>query len=243
MGHIDFAFYTDIGGRTDNEDAYCNKILDDGYLFAVADGLGGHKGGEIASGTAIRTIEKYFTETESRNIAESVELANNQVLNMQKETATGMKTTISAVFAGENETVIAYVGDSRVYAFKDGKIVFQTKDHSASQLAVSVGEIEKDEIRNHPDRNVLTRALGVSDEVKVEVVTLQNSEYDALLLCTDGFWEYVLEEEMEETLCSCQSANNWLYKMRIIQLNKASEDCDNNTAIVVVKQNLKIKCD
>lgn len=243
MGHIDFAFYTDIGGRMDNEDAYCNKILDDGYLFAVADGLGGHKGGEVASGTAIRTIEKYFTETERRNIAESVELANTQVLNMQKETATGMKTTISAVFAGKNETAIAYVGDSRVYAFKDGKIVFQTKDHSASQLAVSVGEIEKDEIRNHPDRNVLTRALGVSDEVKVDVVTLQNSEYDALLLCTDGFWEYVLEEEMEETLCSCQSANNWLYKMRIIQLNKASEDCDNNTAIVVVKQNLKIKCD
>ena len=151
----------------------------------------------------------------------------------QEKTMTKMKTTIAIALIKEDRTIVAHVGDTRVYAFNEGKVVFQTKDHSASQMAVAVGEIKPEEIRNHDDRNVLTRVLGASEEVKVDAVAISKNQYDALLICSDGFWEYVLEEEMENTLKNSDSAMNWLYKMRTIQMNRAPDNCDNNTAIVV----------
>jgi serine/threonine protein phosphatase PrpC len=172
-------------------------------------------------------------ENGNDDIFAAIEYANAQVLAQQEQTMSKMKTTIAMAYIKVDETIIAHVGDSRVYAFKDGKVIFQTMDHSASQMAVAVGEITLDEIRNHEDRNRLTRVLGASDEIKIDAVSIQNDQYDALLICSDGFWEYVLEDEMEESLVSSDSAMNWLYKMRTIQANRAPENCDNNTAIVI----------
>ena len=233
MKNIDSAFYSDIGGRPNNEDSYLNRKMDNFSVFVVADGLGGHNDGEVASYIAVKSIQESMIDNANDDIFTAIEYANAQVIAQQKETMSKMKTTIAMTYIKEEETIIAHVGDSRVYAFKDGKVIFQTLDHSASQMAVAVGEITLDEIRNHEDRNRLTRVLGASEEIKIDAVSIQNDQYDALLICSDGFWEYVLEEEMEETLVGSDSAINWLYKMRTIQANRAPENCDNNTAIVI----------
>lgn len=234
MQELDFAFYSDVGGRSNNEDAYLAKKISNGYLFIVADGLGGHDDGEMASYSAVNSIKDYMMNNESENIVDAVCFANDVVLEKQSKHSSKMKTTIALAYVTEEKTIVAHVGDSRVYAFKDSKVIHQTVDHSASQLAVSVGEIRPDEIRNHDDRNVLLRALGASENIKVEISEIQNSEYDALLICSDGFWEYVLESEMESALYSSKAADKWLYKMRSIQLSKAPEKCDNNTAVAVM---------
>ncbi len=233
MKNIDSAFYSDIGGRPNNEDSYLNKKMDDYSVFVVADGLGGHNDGEVASYIAVKSIEESMVENANDDVFAAIEYANARVLAQQEKTMTKMKTTIAMALIKDEETIIAHVGDSRVYAFRNGKVIFQTKDHSASQMAVAVGEITLEEIRNHDDRNILTRVLGATDEIKIDAVSITNDQYDALLICSDGFWEYVLEDEMEETLSGSDSAINWLYKMRSIQANRAPDNCDNNTAIVI----------
>lgn len=234
MQDLDFAFYSDVGGRTNNEDSYLSKKISSGYLFIVADGLGGHDDGEMASYSAVNSIKEYLANDECGSVSEAICFANDKVVGMQEKHSSKMKTTIALAYVTESKVIIAHVGDSRVYAFKNGKIVHQTVDHSASQLAVSVGEICPEDIRNHEDRNVLLRALGASENVKVEVTEIEIHDFDALLLCSDGFWEYVLETEMESELACSKSADKWLYKMRAIQLNRAPERCDNNTAIAVM---------
>ena len=234
MKNIDIAFYTDIGGRPNNEDSHLNRRMDDYALLVVANGLGGHQAGEVASNIAVKSIQEYIIDVRNEDVVKAVEYANRHILEQQEKTMTKMKTTIALALVKETETIISNVGDTRVYAFKNGKIVFQTMDHSVSQMAVSMGEITREEIRNHIDRNILVRVLGATEDIKVDTVTIPNDQIDALLLCSDGFWEYVLETDMEETLCSCDSARNWLCKMKTIQLNNAPEDCDNNTAIVVM---------
>lgn len=234
MQDLDFAFYSDVGGRANNEDSYLSKKISNGYLFIVADGLGGHDDGEMASYSAVNSIKEYLVNNEIGSVSEAICFANDKVVEMQAKHSSKMKTTIALVYVTESKAIIAHVGDSRVYAFKNGSIVHQTVDHSASQLAVSVGEIRPEDIRNHEDRNVLLRALGASDNVKVEVAEIGINDFDALLLCSDGFWEYVLETEMESELMCSKSADKWLYKMRAIQLNRAPERCDNNTAIAVM---------
>lgn len=231
---LDFAFYTDEGGRENNEDAYIAKKMEQEYLFVVADGLGGHDDGELASQCAVSSIKDHMTENDAKDVEGAIKSANAAILEMQLKHSSKMKTTVALAYVSDENVTVAHVGDSRVYAFKRGKVAHQTVDHSASQLAVTMGDIRPDEIRNHEDRNVLLRALGVSDNVKVDVSVISRDECDALLLCSDGFWEYVLEDEMEKALSESQAADKWLYKMKSIQMSRAPKRCDNNTAIAVI---------
>ncbi len=234
MKELDFAVYSDVGGRSNNEDYYLAKTVNDSHLFIVADGLGGHGDGEIASRAAVEAIEKHLSADPSNDIIKAIEFANDTVIAKQQESDSKMKTTVALAQVGDCETVIANVGDTRIYAFQNGKLVYQSVDHSASQLAVFAGEISLDEIRGHVDRNVLIRAIGATENVKVDASVIDNSQFDTLLLCTDGFWEYVLETEMEDTLQSSASADKWLCKMCSIRQERAPKNCDNNTAIVIM---------
>lgn len=228
------SFYTDVGGRKNNEDAVLCEPLGNLGLFIVADGLGGHDDGEIASLTAAQALRDFFAASPQGDVVSAVAYANYAVLQKQEELHSKMKTTLALALVGEEETVVAHVGDSRIYAFLCGKIVFMSRDHSASQLAVTVGEITADEIRQHADRNVLTRALGATENVKPDITVLKSIDFDALLLCSDGFWEYVLENEMECAAQSSATAEEWLSKMKKIRLSRAPQNCDNNTAIAVM---------
>lgn len=235
MSDLDFSFYSDVGGRKNNEDSYIAKQIGDSYLFIVADGLGGHDDGEIASQTVIESIKEQFLSDNSADIFKVIDLANKIVLEKQIANSSKMKSTVALAYITPHKTYFAHVGDTRIYAFKDNSIVFQSVDHSAAQLAVNIGEIPLEKIREHPDRNILVRAVGATDAVKADVAEFNNVDYDSILLCSDGFWEYVLESDMLNSKNGALTADKWLYKMRLAQLKNAPSNCDNNTAIAVVK--------
>lgn len=229
--------YTAVGGRKNNEDAFGASQKGASLLFVVADGLGGHDSGEVASQMAVNEIKGLFDASpNSFDPIVAIQAANTKILQEQISTGLKMKTTVVLAYVFGDQVVFAHVGDSRAYAFKDNKIVYQSIDHSAAQMAVSVGEITTTQIREHEDRNILTRALGVSENIKIDVVSIPHNQVDAMILCSDGFWEYVYEKDMLEILSSSKHPDVWLYRMREILCSNAPYNNDNNTAIAVIKR-------
>ena len=236
MIFVQYESYSDIGGRSENEDSL--QILKKGFpgkfAFAVADGLGGHGGGKAASGAAADVLnDEWSGEVSPAEWTRMLRKANDRVVALQTETCK-MKTTFAGILVDNDHYVCAHVGDSRVYHFYDGTIESQTRDHSASQLAVMLGEIEPEQIRFHEARNQVLKAIGQTSELKPEIhekKLLRGSH--AFLLCTDGFWEYVTETEMEASLASAEDPKSWLEKMKKIALSRMESGNDNNTAIVV----------
>lgn len=232
---LQIASYTNIGGRPENEDTVlCRTIGDDRLCVVVADGLGGHGGGEQASSTAAEVICREWAGSADREkLIELIQKANRRVLDIQTRTCS-MKTTVTVLTVEERRAVWAHVGDSRLYHFLDGKLIFQTRDHSVAQIGVMLGEITVDQIRFHEDRNRVLRALGQDDDLKIECneQSLEPGRH-AFLLCSDGFWEYVLESEMEQDLAQSTSPEDWLERMRRRLTERVPADNDNNTAAVV----------
>lgn len=227
--------YSDQGGREKNEDSMGGWHIGDKACFLVADGLGGHGDGDIASKTAVDTIKRWW-DGDVSPVAwkELLELAHKAV-QQQQTPAKQMKTTLVGLMMEDNHVVWAHVGDSRLYHFYDGKIVFQTQDHSASQIAVMLGEITPDQIRFSEGRSTVIKALGQpgdAPEPQIHEEVLEPGKH-AFLLCTDGFWEYVLENEMEEDLAAAKKASQWLEAMRKRLNKRVPPGNDNNTAIVI----------
>ena len=226
------ASYTDPGGRAENEDSTRQARLgEDRLCLVVADGLGGHGGGARASAAAAETVcREWRGEADPKALKGLVQKGHMAVTAIQTPRC-AMKSTVAALELAGNQAAWAHVGDSRLYHFTDGKLVFQTLDHSASQIAVFMGEITVDQIRFHEDRNRVLRALGQSDALTVEVgsETLCPGRH-AFLLCTDGFWEYVLEGEMAADLSAAIDPLDWLARMRSRLAARVPADNDNNTA-------------
>lgn len=230
-----YASYTDQGGRPKNEDTAAFHAADDEHLCAIlADGLGGHGGGEKASQAAVRLVLDGWKESATpADLTDLVQEAHRKVLSMQTP-ACKMKTTMVVLSVEPGRAVWAYAGDSRLYHFVDGRLKFQTRDHSASQIAVLMGQIGEDEIRFHEDRSRLYRALGQEGGFSVDA-----QEEDlaagrhAFLLCSDGFWEYVYENEMERELAESASPEEWLARMRRLLDGRVDGSNDNNTAAAV----------
>ncbi len=164
-------------------------------LLAVADGMGGHQAGEVASRLALDTIVDYVRKNSS-DIAEqpagvlikALEAANNRIFLRAQEEATyqGMGTTITAALLTAGKMYLAHVGDSRAYQLRDGKIRLVTEDHSLVNELVKNGGITPDEASRHPHRNVLTRAIGSAVGVEVDIYEEEVRPGDLLILCTDG---------------------------------------------------------
>ncbi|MCL2663088.1 MAG: protein phosphatase 2C domain-containing protein [Oscillospiraceae bacterium] len=231
---IEIASCSYQGGRDYNEDSVLYLERDGVCAAVVSDGLGGHGGGQIASSLAAEYLTRAFMEDpkiDSEYIRQLFEQANAKVLDEQSP-ALKMKSTGVALFIDVDTAIWAHVGDSRLYHFVDGHLTEQTLDHSVSQVAVFSGEITIDEIRHHDDRNRVLRAFGGEDYIKPEISSPQElkSGFHAFLLCTDGFWEYVLEPEMELDLADNDTPYDWLQAMmqRIVQ--RAPEDSDNYSA-------------
>lgn len=232
---IGTASYSDIGGRERNEDHYKQTLGGTkGICMVLADGLGGHGNGELASEMACKTICNNWKGQVDRNeLIGLVQEAQKQVLSLHNRYYS-MKTTVVVLTTDRVKAAWAHVGDSRLYHFHNKKLVFQTKDHSASQIAVMLGDITPDQIRFHEDRSTVYRALGQEGEIKVEAQECELLPgHHAFLLCSDGFWEYVLEAEMEEDLKNAVSAEDWLNKMRARLKQRVPADNDNNTAAVL----------
>ena len=226
------ASYTDTGGRAENEDSTRQvRSGEDRLCLVVADGLGGHGGGARASAAAADAIcREWRGEADPEALKSLVQIGHQAVTALQTPQC-AMKSTVVALELAGNRAAWAHAGDSRLYHFTGGRLVFQTRDHSASQIAVFMGEITVDQIRFHEDRNRVLRALGQSGALTVEAgsETLCPGRH-AFLLCTDGFWEYVLENEMAADLSVAADPPDWLARMRSRLAVRVPADNDNNTA-------------
>ncbi|MCD7804656.1 MAG: protein phosphatase 2C domain-containing protein [Oscillospiraceae bacterium] len=229
------ASYTNIGGRNCNEDLVVVRVSGDGVIALVADGLGGHGGGDIASRKAVEIISDGWSgKADLDKLCADIQTANAEILKLQTPSCR-MKSTITAVSYSDGKCVWAHCGDSRIYRFHNNVLEFQTLDHSASQLAVYLGQITPAEIRFHEDRSRIIRALGQEEELKIDTGSLDLISGDkyAFLLCSDGFWEYVLEDEMEYDLKRSSTPGEWIRRMRRRLKARIPSDNDNNTAAAV----------
>ena len=199
---------TDIGKVRDiNQDAfYINTLSDGSALAIVCDGMGGAVAGDVASKTAVDVISQYMINSYSPSMdsEEIIKLMNNAVisanieiydLSCKDERLSGMGTTVGMAVVCENRALICNVGDSRAY-LTDDKLNQITRDHSVVQSLVESGKLSPEQAKVHPEKNVITRALGVEADVLTDSYTVDFNKNSKILLCTDGMSNYVPEEEI-----------------------------------------------
>lgn len=188
---------TDTGlQRRANEDS----LLVRSPLFVVADGMGGAQAGEVASSVAVDTFRAGLEDgaDPERSLVDQVERANSRINELSHSNAehAGMGTTITAVYVGEEDVVIAHVGDSRAYCMRDGELLRLTDDHSLVDELIRQGKLTPEEAEEHPQRSVITRALGPEASVEVDVRSFRGRPGDVYLLCSDGLTTMVGEGEL-----------------------------------------------
>ncbi|MCR4658637.1 MAG: Stp1/IreP family PP2C-type Ser/Thr phosphatase [Lachnospiraceae bacterium] len=231
---------TDIGRRRDmNQDSYffCEMPLGNlPNLFVVADGMGGHSAGDYASLCTVRTIEHEAMMSEDtepvRIMKGAIEAANAEVHKkaLEDESYSGMGTTVVAGCVIDDILYVANVGDSRLYIIND-EIMQITKDHSLVEEMVRSGELSKDEARSHPDRNIITRAVGVLDDIDIDFFEVDLREGDILLLCSDGLTNMVEEEEILKIVSESEDLKGCAD--RLIKMANHNGGKDNVTVILV----------
>ena len=220
---------TDIGRvREGNEDSY----LSEEPLFAVADGMGGHKGGDVASQLALETLEAEFREG-TAPLGQQIKDANAAVFERSQSDSSvkGMGTTLTAVVVRGMGAAFAHVGDSRAYLLRGGELRQLTDDHTLVNRMVKSGEISEAEAEVHPHRSVLTRALGTEPEVAVDEFDVALIDGDRLLLCSDGLTGMVTEEQIVAILSAApdpQDAAN-----RLVRAANRAGGVDNITVVVL----------
>ncbi len=196
-----------------NEDSFKISGFKAGKALGVcvlADGMGGHNAGEVASGIAaelvcddlVERLDENDSHKISLNIAAAIDFANSEVYNMSLKNPqqAGMGTTIAVAYVNENSVIIANIGDSRAYLVSDTVIRKITVDHSVVEELVKSGSITKAQARNHPDKNIITRALGTEKFVDADYYDYTPVDGDVILLCSDGLWEMLDDKEIKKII-------------------------------------------
>lgn len=229
---------THPGPRSTNEDSLLIDV--EAGLFVVADGMGGHNAGEVASGLAIKTIGQFIRGSADRSatrLEEAVRCANQEILTAaaQRPEYAGMGTTVAAVLVNDHRATLTSIGDSRVYRWHNGKLAQLTRDDSWISKMLSDGAaLSPPEIERHPMRHVLTEVVGVRSDLEPRASECDFESGDALLLCSDGLHGVVSADEMAALMSSSvrvQDLAAWLVEQAV-----ASGATDNVTAVVVRRQ-------
>ena len=232
--NMDISYYTSRGGRQNNEDFVSLLENNDTIIASVADGLGGHDSGEIASQLAVKTVNAELINKNLSVIALEKAIVSANLAVVKEAERNNMKTTLAVMWATKEKALLATIGDTRIYHFRNNEIRFQSTDHSVSQMSVMAGEITTGQIRGHKDRNKLVRVLGHKDSVKPDIVDIKLEPRDAILICSDGFWENIIETEMCRVLSRSKDSKEWLEEMRQIAKSVMPKDNDNNSAIAII---------
>ena len=198
--------------RKNNQDSYFVSEDTELPLFIVADGMGGHKAGEVASNMAVEIVKDFFIEKKEelkknkvdilKFIRSAVEKANTIIYkkSIENDEFHGMGTTITMAYISEDKLYIGHVGDSRAYLLRNNKFIQITEDHSLVAEMVKKGSISEEEAECHPQRNIITRAIGTDDEVITDIIVEDIYKDDILLLCTDGLTNMMNDDEIKEIL-------------------------------------------
>jgi protein phosphatase len=197
---------TDTGRqRRDNEDSAFARAP----VFVVADGMGGAQAGEVASRIAIEAFEQGLPDSGSPEdrLADRVREANRRIYDRSRVESgrAGMGTTITAAYLGDGNLAIAHVGDSRAYLFRDGSLQRLTQDHSLVDELVRRGKLTEQQAAEHPQRSIITRALGPEPDVEVDTWSYPVRAGDVLMLCSDGLTSMISEERVKEILASAET--------------------------------------
>jgi protein phosphatase len=247
-----WAVTTDKGlRRTSNEDSHCERP--EIGLFVVADGMGGHVAGEVASREAVDAIQAFIADTanadknrtwpfpfepslslEANRLKAAFRLANRKIASAIADSSElrGMATTASALLAGATTACVAHVGDSRVYVLRDGKLDQLTHDHSWVEEQVRAGTMSPSAARQHPWRNVVTRALSGGEDPEVDVTEVTPTPGERYLLCSDGLFSVVNDQQIAEILGDSSLSLQDICRALISAAN-AGGGPDNITALVL----------
>ena len=237
--------------RSSNEDSYCTRA--DLGLYVVADGMGGHVAGEVASRVAVEAIETFIQETagvdknrtwpfpfepdltlEGNRLKSAFRLANRRIATTiaDAQDLRGMATTASALLSGPDGACVAHVGDSRVYVLRDGGLEQITNDHSWVEEQVRAGTLTPTAARQHPWRNVVTRALSGGDDPEVDVTPVRPAARERYLLCSDGLFSVVGDDRIAEILADRGSTLEQI-STRLVEAANAAGGPDNITVLVL----------
>jgi protein phosphatase len=221
---------TDVGrARERNEDAY----LAAPPLYAVADGMGGHRAGDVASTLAMQVLSQVANGGRWDMLAEQIRRANHAIIERSRDdqSLSGMGTTMTATYLDGSEVHLAQVGDSRAYLLRDGELRPITTDHTLVHEMVERGQITAAEAEHHPQRSILTRALGVDEPVDVDEFTIEAREGDRILLCSDGLHSMVSDEDIERVLLDVRDPQQ--AADRLVEMANQAGGMDNITVIVM----------
>lgn len=240
---LSFAKITNAGSRSINEDSIGIFFNDDKIGFALCDGLGGHGLGDVASKLVIDVFQHEFESQGKKNaiISRTFDIAQETLFAEQnkRNAPNKIKTTAVITIADGRNFQIAHIGDSRAYVFSKNKVMKRTIDHSIPQMLALSKEITDEEIRNHPDRNMLLRVMGTEwqDKQYEFMKPIPLRKIQAVLLCSDGFWELINEDCMCQTLKDATTVQEWLDTMvEIVEINGNGRDMDNYSAIAIWNQ-------
>lgn len=234
---------TDVGlVRKENQDSSAYSIISSDCVWAVVcDGMGGANGGKTASASAVSFIserigneykEDMDDEALSAMLTTAVDDANLMLYKMAMEDydLAGMGTTCDLVFIRGNIAHVVHVGDSRTYSIRDGRILQITEDHSLVQEMVRRGELTPDQAMNHPNKNLITRALGTTHDVRIDYIEAEFSQGDTILICSDGLSNYVSKADMVRTV---QENEGELMIDTLVEIAKRHGGNDNITVTVI----------
>jgi len=245
---LNFGAYSDKGMvRQINEDSFYvpseindNRIL----LFIVADGMGGHMAGEVASKEAVDAVVRYISENyekEASNVRSNlINLINESILYANKQiyekslsdlNLSGMGTTFAIALIHNESLYIGHVGDSRIYLLRKNSLFQLTRDHSYVEELVSSGTITREEAANHPQKNIITRALGTEEIVEIDICVRKIYKNDTLILCTDGLTNMVDEETIKATVENEEPSLEAAKKL--VALANQTGGTDNITVVIV----------
>ena len=237
---LTYSTFTNIGDRPINEDSVGAFKNGDNHLFVLCDGLGGHGMGDVASKLVVDVFEYQFNKTDDMvNFIGQTFTAAQQILmaeQLEQHAKFKMKTTCTVAVVDSQTVYLGHIGDSRIYIFNHNKVKSRTLDHSIPQMLALTHQIKESEIRNHPDRNIVLRVMGIEwEEPMYELMTpIPLKKCQAMLLCSDGFWELIDEKEMCSLLKTASSPDEWLGSMaEIIKRNGEGKNMDNFSAIAV----------
>lgn len=226
--------------RPNNEDAYCHCQLSSMNLLVVADGMGGHKAGEVASQLAIDRIKEYFEEhlleafDVQELLAQALLFANRGIYEQAADNLefAGMGTTVTAALVKGKKAYLAHIGDSRAYLYRHGELFRLTADHNLVQQMLSNGEITEDEAYRHPQRNLLLNAMGTASKCEIDEDMVELQEGDLLLLCTDGLTSMLTDDELLVILQ--ENLNPEQLAVRLVDAANDRGGQDNTTVIAAL---------
>ena len=231
--------YSNRGGRSYNEDSVGSRIEGNNGIFVVADGLGGHFFGDVASACVRDTLLEKFPcqdRNPGRWFEEQIADANRRVLELQEEKGTVLKSTVAALYVMENKAVWAHAGDSRLYYIHEGRLKAFTEDHSVAYKKYKAGEISRSDIAFDEDQPRILRAIGGRDHNEPAICVYDEviSSGDAFLLCSDGTWEFLDDEEIVIDFLQSENARQWAEYLLLRIMERISGGNDNLTILTII---------